>query len=105
MCKLSIKFLSQIGRESRIKSVRAIKYQAPIIRYALIQLAKISKDPKTKIKVTCLVTYEVENFEFLLAMCIWYDMLFVVNTVSKIFQSKYMHIDIAIDQLKGLIIY
>ena len=36
-------------------------------------------------------------------MNIWYDILFAVNTVSKNLQSKDMHIDVAIDQLKGLI--
>jgi hypothetical protein len=38
-------------------------------------------------------------------MTIWYDILFVVNTVSKNLQSKGMHIDVAIDQLEGLISY
>jgi len=32
----------------------------------------------------CLATYEIENFEFLSGMNIWYDILFVVNFVSKI---------------------
>jgi hypothetical protein len=38
-------------------------------------------------------------------MTIWYDILFAINTVSKNLQSKYMHIDVAIDQLKSLISY
>jgi hypothetical protein len=38
-------------------------------------------------------------------MTIWYDILFAVNTVSKNLQSKNMHIDVAIDQLQGLISY
>ena len=38
-------------------------------------------------------------------MNIWYDTLFAVNSVSKILQSKDMHIDVAIDHLKGLITY
>ena len=33
------------------------------------------------------------------------NILFVINSVSKNLQSKDMHIDIAIDQLKGLISY
>nr|KYP35336.1 hypothetical protein KK1_043631 [Cajanus cajan]KYP59040.1 hypothetical protein KK1_014466 [Cajanus cajan] len=48
----------------------------------------------------CLATYEMENFEFLLGMNIWYDILFAVNSVSKIMQSKDMHIDVAIDHLR-----
>ena len=69
----------------------------------MLQLAKMSEDPKTKSEADCLATYELESFEFLLGMTIWYDILFAVNSVSKNLQSKDMHIDIAIDQLKGLI--
>ena len=47
----------------------------------------------------------MKNFEFLLGMNIWYDILFAVNFVSKIMQSKDMNIDVAIDHLRGLITY
>ena len=89
--------------ESRIESVKAIKFKALEIRDTLLQLAKMSEDPKTKSEVDCLATYELESFEFLLGMTIWYDILFVVNSVSKNLQSKDMQIDVAIDQLRGLI--
>ena len=102
---LTLKSLSQTRWESRIETVKAIKYQTLKIRDALIQLAKISEDPKTMSEATCLATYEIENFEFLLGMNIWYDILFAVNTVSKNLQSKDMHIDVAIDQLKGRIYF
>ena len=36
-------------------------------------------------------------------MTIWYDVLFAVNSISKSLQSKDMHIDVAIDQIKGLV--
>lgn len=52
-----------------------------------------------------LATHELEIFEFLLGMNIWYDIVFAVNSVSKILQSKYMHIDVAIDHLKDCITY
>nr|KYP49964.1 hypothetical protein KK1_028275 [Cajanus cajan] len=38
-------------------------------------------------------------------MNIWYDILFAVNSVSKIIQFKNMHIDVVIDNLRGLITY
>ena len=38
-------------------------------------------------------------------MTIWYDILFVVNSVSKNLQLKDIQIDVAIDQLKGLIFF
>ena len=83
--------------------MKAIKFQALEIRNALLQLTKTSEDPKTNSEADCLAPYEIESFEFLLAMTIWYDILFVVNSVSKNLQLKNMHIDVAIDQLKGLI--
>ena len=36
-------------------------------------------------------------------MIIWYNILFAVNLVSKNLQSKNMHIDVAIEQLKSLL--
>ena len=36
-------------------------------------------------------------------MIIWYDILFVVNSISKKLQSKDIGMDVPIEQLKGLI--
>ena len=71
----------------------------------MLQLAQTSEDPKIKSEADCLATYEIESFEFLLGMTIWYDILFAVNSSNKNLQSKDMHIDVAIDQLEGLISY
>ena len=68
--------MSQTRWESRIESVKAIRFQTPQIRDALLELAEVSEDPKIKSEAKCLATYELENFEFLLGMIIWYDILF-----------------------------
>ncbi|KAL5565835.1 hypothetical protein UlMin_028999 [Ulmus minor] len=97
---LTVKPLSQTRSESHIESVKAIRFQAPNIIDALLELSETSDDPKIKSEAKCLATYELEDFEFLLGMTIWYDILFAINSISKIFQSKDMYIDVAIDQLK-----
>ena len=52
-----------------------------------------------------MATYDIGNFEFLLGMTIWYEILATVNEVSKDLQSKDMLIDVAIEQVQGLIAY
>ncbi|KAH9768703.1 TTF-type domain-containing protein [Citrus sinensis] len=58
---LTVKSLSQTRWESRIENVKAIKFQAPQIRDALLELAEISEDSKIKSEAKCLATYELEN--------------------------------------------
>ena len=80
---LIVKSLCDTRWDSRIKSVQAIRYQAPQLRKALLELQRTSNDdPKTKSDAKSLVT-ALGNFEFLLGMVIWYDILFAVNLVSK----------------------
>ncbi|XP_052626970.1 uncharacterized protein LOC128133536 [Lactuca sativa] len=102
---LTLKSLSQTRWESRVESVKAIRFQAPQLRKALLQLSKNCGDPKIKSEAKCLATYELENYEFLLGMIIWYDVLFAINIVSKSLQSNDMCIDDAIDQLNGLLCF
>ncbi|XP_021979362.1 zinc finger MYM-type protein 1-like [Helianthus annuus] len=70
-----------------------------------MDLYRDSDDLKVKSEAKSLVENELEKFEFLLAMVIWYDVLYAVNLVSKNLQSKDMCIDVAIKQLDGLIYY
>ncbi|XP_052623338.1 uncharacterized protein LOC128128439 [Lactuca sativa] len=102
---LTLKSLSQTRWESTVESVKAIRFQALQLRKTLLQLSKNCGDPKIKSEAKCLATYELENYEFLLGMIIWYDVLFAINTVSKSLQSNDICIDDAIDQLNGLLCF
>ncbi|VVA28797.1 Hypothetical predicted protein, partial [Prunus dulcis] len=70
------------------------------LREALLQLAESDGDSKITSEANSLATYELGNFEFLLGMVIWYDILGAVNVVSKNLQSEDMLIDVAIDKYR-----
>ncbi|XP_042391681.1 zinc finger MYM-type protein 1-like [Zingiber officinale] len=99
---LTVKPLSHTRWESHVESVKVIKEQIVNIRDALLDLAEVAEDSKTKSDAETLALYDLESFEFLLGMVIWYNLLRAINTVSKFIQSEYMDIDIAINLLQEL---
>ncbi|XP_062203442.1 uncharacterized protein LOC133905697 [Phragmites australis] len=102
---LTVKSLCNTRWESRIKSVKPIRYQAPELRSALLNLREADDtDPKDKSDAKNL--FEVlGSFEFILGMIIWHDILFVVNTVSKKLQSPSMCIESTLQQIEGIMNY
>lgn len=46
---------------------------------------------------------ELGEYEFILAIVIWYEVLSAINLVSKNLQTKDILIDVAIEKVKGLI--
>lgn len=48
---------------------------------------------------------ELREYEFIVAIVIWYEVLYAVNLVSKHLQAKDMLIDVAIEKVQGLIFF
>ncbi|AQK70546.1 General transcription factor 2-related zinc finger protein [Zea mays] len=89
--------------ESRIKSVKAIRFQAPQIRSALLQLST-DKDTEPKDKSDAKKLFDLlGTFDFILGMVIWYDILFTVNKVSKQLQSSSMCIDATLMRIEDTV--
>ncbi|WOG95350.1 hypothetical protein DCAR_0414665 [Daucus carota subsp. sativus] len=102
---LTLKSLSSTRWESRVDNVKAIRFQMLDIREALLQIADVDNDSKIKSEAKSLATNELGDFEFLIVIIIWYDILSAVNIVSKFLQSKDMLIDVAIENIIGLIFF
>ncbi|KAK9757694.1 hypothetical protein RND81_01G179900 [Saponaria officinalis] len=98
--ELILKCLSNTRWESRIKSIKAIRFQAPQIGLALSALYdSCGNDAKSKSEALSLYN-ALRSFEFLLGIVIWYEILFVINMVSEKLQSKFMCIDITTKQVQ-----
>lgn len=66
-----------------MESVKELRCQLNDIREALLTVADETRDPKVRSEAESLANNDLGNFEFILAMVVWYDILFAVNTVSK----------------------
>jgi transcription initiation factor IIE alpha subunit len=98
----TVKSLSNTRWESRIKSVQAIRYQAPQLRLALSHLCE-ANDIQASDKTDANNLYKaLGKFEFILGMVIWHDILFAVNSVSKKLQSPSMCIDNTLQHIENM---
>ena len=103
--RFTVKPLSDTRWESRIKSVQPIRYQASQIRSTLEEVERTcTEDPKSVSEAGSLVT-TIENFEFLVGMVIWEDILSVINMMSKKLQSPIVCLDSTLKQIEGVISY
>lgn len=95
---LTVKPISETRWECRIDSVKAVRFQVGSIYDALIEVSESANDPKARTEAAALA-HQIKNYQFLVSLVIWYDLLLQVNIVSKLMQSDSMKLDIAIQCL------
>ncbi|KAK2423848.1 zinc finger MYM-type protein [Trifolium repens] len=100
---LTPKSLSSTRWESHVESVKAIKTQMSDFREALLEVSDMDNDSKIRSEAKSLATNELGDFEFLMSIIIWFEILSAINVVSRLLQSRDMVIDVAMEKITGLI--
>jgi hypothetical protein len=85
---LSPKALSVTRWESHIESVKVIRSQAAELSDVLIEISNSSKDDVVMTEAKGLWNNALEDFEFLISLCIWYKILDKVDWVSQVLQKE-----------------
>ncbi|GJQ69460.1 hypothetical protein Trydic_g6568 [Trypoxylus dichotomus] len=76
---LTVKKSCDTRWESKIESVKALRYQIKEVHDAFDEVVEATEDPKAKSEARSLIN-EIRSYEFLVALAIWYDVLFGVNS-------------------------
>lgn len=90
---LTVKRESGTRWEAKIESVKAVRYQISETHDALITLAEKEKinDSEIAHEAICL-SEKLKDFEFLVSLVVWHDILFQINIVSKSMQNEKMDV-------------
>lgn len=101
----TLKPLSVTRWESKIDSLKPIRYQIKEIYNALIQLSKTTQgDIQTRHEAECLAN-KLTDYKFLISIVVWYDILFQINIVSKSLKSITMDVVTATSLIKSCVEY
>ncbi|XP_071723334.1 uncharacterized protein [Rutidosis leptorrhynchoides] len=98
--ELTLKPLSSICWDSCIDSVKAMRLQMVDKREVLLEESDSDNDSLIRSEVKSLANNELGDFEFMVVIVIWYDLLHAINLVSKKLQLKYMLVCDAIENVK-----
>lgn len=89
---LTLKPLSATRWASRIDALKPLRYQLCEIYDALFEIMEdVTRDAETRVKARGLAT-SIKKYKFICGVILWHDILFEINSVSKLLQSVTINI-------------
>ena len=102
---LTLKSHAETRWESRVNSLKAVKYQLEDVINALEELAELQQADLAIRHEARSLSDSISEFSFIVSLNVWYDVLFSVNVVSKSLQAKSMEFEKAISLMDGCLSY
>lgn len=96
---LTVKPLCETRWESRVESVKPLRYQLGAIYDAIVEVSESANDPKCRSEAAGLAK-NLKDFKFLVTLVVWYELLSHVNVASKMLQSCNSELDAAVSILE-----
>lgn len=85
--QLTLKPLSATRWSSRADALKSLRFQLYEIYDALSEIIEVvNRDTETKVKARGLAKY-IKSYKFICGVILWHDILFEINSVSKLLQS------------------
>nr|XP_047141266.1 uncharacterized protein LOC101239105 [Hydra vulgaris] len=101
--QLTLKPLSATRWASRIDALKPLRFQLCKIYDALILIIEdVNRDAETKVKARGLAK-NIKNYKFICGVILWHDILFEINSVSKLLQSVTINISDCVRMLSETI--
>lgn len=79
-------------------SVKLVRYQLKNVVDALNKLSDAVTKPTIKAEAI-LIKKNLLTYEIILSLVIWYDVLYAVNTVSKLLQAEDVNLDVTLNEV------
>jgi hypothetical protein len=97
---MTLKEVCETRWESRVNSLKSVRYHMSEICEALSSMEEEVNDPKATSEAKSLETH-IASYDFILTLIVWYDILFQINLVSKNMQKVEIDLQAAVALLKN----
>lgn len=79
-----------------MQSIEVVRYQAVLVREALIQVRDQPTDPVLCTEAQSLAE-ELGSYRFAICTVVWYEILYHIQQVSKLMKSPLMQVNVAVN--------